>query len=97
MIWKYSLSTVQEQAFQTLFRHIAEPNNAKIVSIHNFAVPIIAKIFSNFPKSLYAYLLIKYLKSRRSLHHLSSFYFYECQELLNVNTFLTSWRVKLSS
>ena len=80
MIWKYSLSTVQEQAFQTLFRHIAEPNNAKIVSIHNFAVLINAKIFSNFPKLCMPFLclLIRYLKRRRSLHHLSSFYFYEC-------------------
>ena len=54
MIWKYSLSTVQEQAIHTLFRHITEPNNAKIVSIHNFAVTINAKFFSNFPKILYA-------------------------------------------
>ena len=45
MISKYSLSTGQEQEFKTLFRHIAEPNNAKIVSIHNFAIPINAKIF----------------------------------------------------
>ena len=57
MISKYSLSTGREQEFKTLFRHIAEPNNAKIVSIHNFAVPINANIFSNFPKILYAVFL----------------------------------------
>ena len=53
MIWKYSLSTGQEEEFKTLFRHTAEPNNAKIVSIHNFAGPKNAKMFFQISINLY--------------------------------------------